>query len=47
LRLPGHLEEFWQRLAELKHIPDTPDIVLIRQLKDFLEDKEVRRPSPP
>jgi len=42
LRLPGHLEEFWQRLAELKHIPDTPDIVLIRQLKDFLEDKEVR-----
>jgi hypothetical protein len=42
LRLPGHLEEFWQRLAELKHIPDTPDIVLLRQLKDFLEDEEVR-----
>jgi len=42
LRLPGHLEEFWQRLAELKNIPDTPDIVLIRQLKDFLEDKDVR-----
>jgi len=42
LRLPGHLEEFWQRLAELKHIPNTPDIVLIRQLKDFLEDQEVR-----
>jgi hypothetical protein len=42
LRLPGHLEEFWQRLSGLKHIPDTPDIVLIRQLKDFLEDKDVR-----
>ena len=42
LRLPGHLEEFWQRLAELKNIPDFPDIVLIRQLKDFLEDKDVR-----
>lgn len=42
LRLPGHLEEFWQRLAELKHIPDTPDIVLLRQLKDFLEDEDAR-----
>jgi hypothetical protein len=42
LRLPGHMEEFWQRLAELKNIPDNPDIVLIRQLKDFLEDKDVR-----
>ena len=42
LRLPGHLEEFWQRLSRLKHIPDTPDLVLIRQLKDFLEDKDVR-----
>ena len=42
LRLPGHLEEFWQRLSGLKHIPDTPDIVLIRQLKDFFEDKDVR-----
>ena len=42
LRLPGHLEEFWQRLAELKNIPDKPDIVLIRQLKDFLEDKDAR-----
>jgi hypothetical protein len=42
LRLPGHVEEFWQRLSGLKHIPDTPDIVLIRQLKDFLEDKDAR-----
>jgi hypothetical protein len=42
LRLPGHLEEFWQRLAALKHIPDNPDMVLIRQLKDFLEDEEAR-----
>ncbi|MBU4449438.1 MAG: hypothetical protein KKD99_12700, partial [Proteobacteria bacterium] len=42
LRLPGHLEEFWQRLAELKNIPDNPDIVLICQLKDLLEDKDVR-----
>jgi hypothetical protein len=42
LRLPGHLEEFWQHLTELKNIPDYPDIVLLRQLKDFLEDKDVR-----
>ena len=42
LRLPGHLEGFWPRLAELKHIPDTPDMVLLRQLKDFLEDEEGR-----
>jgi hypothetical protein len=42
LRLPDHLEEFWQHLGELKHIPDFPDIVLIRQLKDFLEAEEVR-----
>jgi molecular chaperone DnaK (HSP70) len=42
LRLPGHLEEFWQHLGELKHIPDFPDFVLIRQLKDYLEAEEVR-----
>ncbi|MCL4502422.1 MAG: hypothetical protein M1438_11310 [Deltaproteobacteria bacterium] len=42
LRLPGHLEEFQQHLAELKHLPDYPDLVLIRQLNDFLADKEVR-----
>ena len=42
LRLPGHLEEFWQRLSELKNIPDNPDIALIRQLKDFLEEKDAR-----
>jgi hypothetical protein len=42
LRLPGHLEEFWQHLGELKHIPDFPDIVLIRQVQDFLEAEEVR-----
>jgi hypothetical protein len=42
LRLPGNLEEFWQRLAERKNIPDTPDIVLIRRLKDLWEDKDVR-----
>ena len=42
LRLPGHLEEFWQRLGELNHIPDFPDIVLLRQVKDFLVDQDIR-----
>lgn len=42
LRLPAYLEEFWQRLPELKNIPDNPDIVFIRRLKDFLADKDVR-----
>jgi len=42
LRLPNHLEEFWERLPKLKNIPDNPDIVFIRLLQDFLDDEAVR-----
>ncbi|MDD3580340.1 MAG: hypothetical protein PHW74_04870 [Desulfobacca sp.] len=42
LRLPNHLEEFWQRLPKLKNIPDNPDIVFIRLLQDFLDNEAVR-----